>query len=329
MEAEKGPDDDEGPLMRVPALEDLLGISKIFVKFEGRNPTGTHKDRIARLHVETAKTLGFSGITVGTCGNYGVALAYYARLFGLKAYIFVPAGYTLGRSEEMLRYGARIIPVHGPYEKAVLESRKFAVEKGLYDANPGSHPEIDYLGYAEIAKEIALRINPYAVFVPVGNGTTLSGIHYGFKALGLKPRMVGVTTSFGNQVLREFYGVDGNDFAETEFNEPLVSIVSFDRDAALKAVNESGGYIFGFADDTALYYASLLKGVGINALPASALTLAGLVKFVRKFGVNGKNFVLVVTGGVKNGRGPTLDGRALSVNGWKDRARVGEVLQKV
>lgn len=117
------------PLMRVPALEDLSGISKIFVKFEGRNPTETHKDRRARLHVETAKTLGFSGITAGTCGNYGVALAYYARLFGLKAYIFVPASYTLRRSEEMLRYGARIIPVHGPYEKAVLESRTFAVEK--------------------------------------------------------------------------------------------------------------------------------------------------------------------------------------------------------
>jgi threonine synthase len=114
--------------------------------------------------------------------------------------------------------------------------------------------------------------------------------------------MVGVTTAFGNEALRRFYSDSSGDFAETAFNEPLVSERSFDVDEALRAVHESKGYVFGFPDDVALRYAELLRAtVGIKPLPASALVLAGLVKFARKFGLSNGRFVLVVTGGVRDG----------------------------
>jgi len=265
---------------------------------------------VARVHVEEANKLGFSGITTGTCGNYGISIAYFAWKYGLKAHIFIPRAYSNTRLEELKKYGVEVVFVDGSYEEAVFESKKFAKENNIYDANPGSKPWIDYEGYAAISREIAKNLTPYAVFVPVGNGTTLVGIYHGFRQLGITPHMIGVTTSFGNQVLNAFYTKsfdEVKDFAETELNEPLVSSISFDFDNALKAIYDSGGYVFGFADDVALRYAHLLERLeGIKALPASALVLAGLVKFVRKFGVNGKNFVLILTGGLKDGKSPNL-----------------------
>jgi threonine synthase len=330
MEGQKDSDDDGGPLIRGRELERVLGIRRIYLDFEGRNPTGTHKDRIAEEHAKRAAEEGYSAITVGTCGNYGVAIAYYAKVYGLKAYIFVPAGYTLERAGEMLAYGADVIPIHGPYEKVVFESRKFAVENSIYDANPGSNPEIDYEGYSTIAGEILQEVKPDAVFVPIGNGTTLAGIWHGFRRRGENPRMVGVTTSLGNQILWQFYGVETNEFVETPVNEPLVSMISFDAIEALKAVYESSGYVFGFADDDAIQYALLLeKTEGISALPASALTIAGLVKFARKFGMWRGNFVLILTGGVRGGEGLGAYGGALSYVRWENRARACALLEKV
>jgi len=329
MEAEKNSDDDGGPLVRAPLLEEALGVEGIYIDYEGRNPTGTHKDRIAKAHVEKALNKGHSAVTVGTCGNYGVAIAYYAKLYGLKAFVFVPANYTLERAGEMKALGAEVIPWPGTYEEVVAESRRFAMANGIYDANPGSHPEVDYAGYASIADEVLREVKPDVVFVPVGNGTTLAGIWHGFRGRA-KPRMVGVTTSLGNEILRRFYGDTRKEIAETPINEPLVSEISFDLDEAIMAVKESSGYVFGFADDTAYRCAELLRvTTGLSVLPASALTVAGLAKFVRKFGVWRGNFVLVLTGGAYGGESFGAYGGTLSYYGWKNSSWARAVLQKV
>ncbi|NJE01460.1 pyridoxal-phosphate dependent enzyme [Thermococcus sp. JdF3] len=319
-----------GRLFRAPLLEEFLGINEIHIEYEGINPTGTHKDRIAMAHAKRAREEGFSGITVGTCGNYGVAIASYARLFGLRAYIFVPEGYTLERLPEMRALGAEVIMVSGTYEDAVEASRRFAVEMNVYDANPGSKRDVDFTAYSLLAEQILERVQPDAVFVPLGNGTTLAGLGEGFKERGARPRMIGVTTAFGNEVLRRFHGDSNEDFAETALNEPLVSGRSFDRDAALLAVMNSNGYVFGFADDTALRCSEVLHlTTGLKIMPASALTLAGLVKFVVKFGIRKGKFVLLLTGGVDSGRGTRPYRGALSDLRWENGPRARALFQDV
>jgi len=330
---ESGGDEPPGGLNRIfraTSLEARAGVERIYVDYEGVNPTGTHKDRIARVHVERAVKEGFSGITVGTCGNYGAAVAYHAMTVGLRAVVFVPSGYSLERLYEIRTFGAEVVEIQGTYEDAVRASRRFASENGFYDANPGGRRDVDFEAYSALAEEVLMRMEPDVVFVPVGNGTTLAGLWRGFRRRGVEPRMVGVTTAFGNEVLRRFYGDPNADFAETVLNEPLVSSESFDADEALRAVYESGGYVFGFADDVALRYAGIIRSAtGISPLPASALTLAGLMKFVRKFGVGRRNFLLIVTGGVSNGKGPDTYGRALHDVRWEDRPRTRSVLQEV
>ena len=79
-------------LVRARNVEREMGFRQIYLKFEGGNPTGTQKDRIAFAQVMDAMRRGFDAITVATCGNYGVALALAASMAGLKCLIYIPEG---------------------------------------------------------------------------------------------------------------------------------------------------------------------------------------------------------------------------------------------
>jgi threonine synthase len=137
-------------------LETALGVRSIFLKFEGSNPTGTQKDRIARHCYDEAHAKGFDTITVATCGNFGASMAWACSHNGIRPTVFVPSDYHTPRIVEMEERGARIIRVPGDYEDAVLASRQAAREHGWYDANPGSDAqwEIARRGYGGIAHEI-------------------------------------------------------------------------------------------------------------------------------------------------------------------------------
>ena len=150
-------------------LESLLGFGNIYLKFEGSNPTGTQKDRISQYHVHKAMREGYDTVTVGTCGNYGVSLAYFANLVGLKAKILIPEKYTMTprRRETLNSLGAEILSDYDKYEDAVEASRRLAKTEHYYDANPGNGNE-GWRGYMSIATEIYAQLGncPTAVAAP-------------------------------------------------------------------------------------------------------------------------------------------------------------------
>lgn len=284
---------------------------RIYVKWEGGNPTGTQKDRAALMHVRRAIEQGYDTVTVGTCGNFGVALSYFANLSGLEAVIYVPSGYSNSRIWEMRKYGAKICLVDGKYEEAVERSVIDAMKYGYYDANPGSvNGEASIEAFKSLAYEIveALGFIPDLVSVPLGNGTTLAGIYRGFLEIASSlnsrkvPVMIGATTAHGNQVAetikrgsKELVILSEDDVRETELNEPLVSIKSFDGELALEAIMNSSGYVFEFEDEELLMLADVLRAEGINPLPASAASLGAIEKYLKEFG-GFENAVVVVTG---------------------------------
>ncbi|MDY6953372.1 MAG: pyridoxal-phosphate dependent enzyme, partial [Thermodesulfobacteriota bacterium] len=173
-------------LSRARNIEREVGLRQIYLKFEGGNPTGTQKDRIAFAQAMDALRRGFDAITVATCGNYGVAVALAASMAGLRCIIYIPEGYHTKRVQEMLGHGAEIISVRGDYENAVAVSRARAESDELYDANPGGdNTALQSKAYGEIAYEIydELRDAPGVVALPVSNGSTLAGIYKGFLSL--------------------------------------------------------------------------------------------------------------------------------------------------
>jgi threonine synthase len=191
-------------LSRARNIERMVGMRQIYLKFEGGNPTGTQKDRIAFVQAGDAMRRGFDTITVATCGNYGVAVALAASLVGLRCVVYIPRNYLTNRIQEIEELGAEIVRTGEDYESAVDASRDKAIEAEWYDANPGGRNTSTQLrAYGQIASEIYddLRDAPAAVAVPVSNGTTMAGIYRGFLSLYRRgktsrmPRMVAASSS--------------------------------------------------------------------------------------------------------------------------------------
>ncbi len=300
-------------LVRARNLERESGLRQIYVKFEGGNPTGTQKDRIAFAQARDALRRGYEAITVATCGNYGAALALAAAMGGLACRVFIPRAYTARRIDEMEALGARIERVEGDYETAVAASRRAAESGEIYDANPGgSNVALQLDAYAEIAYEIydELADAPAVLAAPVSNGTTLAGIHKGFVRLYRRgktsriPRMAAGSASGKNPIVRAFLkglphceDLEPGRIRETEVNEPLINWHAFDGEAALEALHGSRGWAGYASDREMLRQARLLKEAeGLSVLPASTAGLAVLLARRASEELPGDRYVAVLTG---------------------------------
>ena len=200
-------------LLRARNLEREFGIRQLFLKFEGGNPTGTQKDRIAFAQCMDALRRGYDTITLATCGNYGAACAFAAYFAGLRCIIFIPENYHTKRIREMEELGAEILRVPGDYENAVETSTRYAAEHEYFDANPGGDNTILQLqAYGEIAFEVydELRDAPKMVAGPVSNGTLMAGIHKGFVRLFRRgktsriPRTIAGSSAGKNPIVTSF-----------------------------------------------------------------------------------------------------------------------------
>lgn len=300
-------------LTRARNIEREVGFRQIYLKFEGGNPTGTQKDRIAFAQVRDALRRGFDAITLATCGNYGAAMAFASCLAGLRCIIHIPSTYHTKRAQEMIDYGAEIVRVEGDYEKSVDISKEFAEAEEIYDANPGGANTILQLrGYGEIAYEIydELRDAPGYVAAPVSNGTTLAGIYRGFVSLYRRgktsriPRMIAGSSYQKNPIIRAFQkkiphctDLEPGQIRETAVNEPLINWQSLDGDHALEAVRLSRGWAAYASDKNMLDFARLIRErEGLNALPASTAGLVALLDLHSKENLANDRYIIILTG---------------------------------
>lgn len=300
-------------LVRARNIERQFGMRQLYLKFEGGNPSGTQKDRIAFAQVMDAMRRGFDAITMATCGNYGVACAFAASLAGLKCLVFLPEQFHTKRVAEMENLGAEIKRITGDYESAVTASKKFAEAMELYDANPGgANTALQLRAYGEIAYEIydELRDAPAVVAVPVSNGTTLAGIYKGFLSLYRRgktsrmPKIIAGSSFNKNPIVQAFLknkstceDLDPQKIRETSINEPLINWHSIDGDYALHAVRETGGWASHSSDKSLLAFSKMLRDKeGLNILPASTAGLISLIDLYQKKNIPNDRYVIILTG---------------------------------
>jgi len=301
------------PLTRLRNVEREVGLRQIFAKFEGGNPSGSQKDRIAFAQALDALRRGYDAVTVATCGNYGAALALAASLAGLRCVAFIPRPYHARRVEEIEKHGATIVRGGEDYEEAVALSHELARSEDIYDANPGGPNLLTQMhAYGSIAYEIydELRDAPAAVAVPVSNGTTLAGIHRGFLSLYRRgktsriPRMVAGSSFKKNPIVQAWLNnlphcedLHPKKVRETAVNEPLINWHSIDGDHALAAVRETGGWAADASDKNLLDSAKLIRErEGLSVLPASTAGLVALLERHRKEPLTGDRYVVILTG---------------------------------
>jgi threonine synthase len=300
-------------LNRARNLERELNIRQLYIKYEGENPSGTQKDRIAFAQVHDAFRRNFSIISLATCGNYGVAVAYAAHLAGIHCKIYIPESYHTDRIKEMEKFDAEIIRLPGTYEDTVTESSKLALKNNWYDSNPGgANTALQIKAYAEIANEIydQLRDAPKYIASPVSNGTLLAGVYRGFVSLYKRgktsriPMFIAGSAAYKNPIISSFKSgfesckdIDPKLLRETIINEPLINWHSFDGDEALYAIRESGGEAHHISDKKMKEMSSfLLKKEGYRILPASTSGLIAFLQIHEKKEMISDRYVAILTG---------------------------------
>jgi threonine synthase len=286
-------------LRRAQKLEKRLGVRRLHIKLEGENPSGTHKDRMALLLALDARKKGFDTLAAATCGNYGAALAYVCEKLNMKCSIYIPCGFAAPRRPEIEERGVRVVIVDGDYEAALKAASEEALKNHWYNANPGgSNKDLGIYSYSFIAREIAQSLGrqPDWVSVPVGNGTVLAGVWQGFRAMGMKPRMLGCSNnnSAVRGVVRKMkVMLEVPDLEITEINEPLSGNFLPDGQEAVDSIVESNGAGAEVSDEELVKASKTVKeDEGLDLLPASAGAIWGIAQLESR----NHTFVAVATG---------------------------------
>lgn len=283
------------PLYEPAALTKSLGLQHFWMKDEGRNPTASFKDRASSVVVARAREIKAEVIVTASTGNAGAALAGMSAAIGQKAVIFAPKTAPQAKIAQLLIYGAKVILVDGNYDAAFDLTIEAAKEFGWYCRNTGFNPftaEGKKTAALEIWEQICLHqpegAKPLCVFVSVGDGNIISGIHKGFKDLmklgWLKqmPRIFGIQSEKSAAVANAY-------FAGTETIIPieattLADSISVDlpRDGvrAVRAARETGGAYITVSDEAIIAGIGELGKYGIFAEPAGSTAFVGLKKAI-------------------------------------------------
>jgi threonine synthase len=262
------------PLVRAENLEVELGISKIYLKLEGNNPSGHREDRLAYLLIRDALSRGNNTICMGTYGTVGGSLSFLAQYFDVNCVFYVPNKKKILR-KSLLTQNITIIEYGRTYEDCVLESRRVSEENGWYNANPGLENNImNMYAFSYIAKELFNQLNEKidTIFCPTGNGSSISGLHLGFKELWVDedidylPHIQAVSTEHGNAIIESFktgsrniITLDRKDVQETKYNRHMVNWKCFNGQDALNALYDTNGWAIGIRDDELLQYYEQFK----------------------------------------------------------------------
>jgi len=279
------------PVYKMDRLAEKLGLKRLWLKDESRNPTASFKDRASAIVVARSQEIKADVVVTASTGNAGAALAGMSAAVGQRAVIFAPRSAPPAKVAQLLVFGARVILVDGTYDDAFDLTVKAAQEFGWYCRNTGYNP-FTAEGKKTAAFEIwefmqnAIGAAPFTVFVSVGDGNIISGIHKGFKdllALGWieqMPRLIGVQAEGSAAVANAFHA--GTEIITPVSAHTLADSISVDlpRDGvrAVRAARESGGTYITVSDQEILSSIADLGRVGVFAEPAGATSFAGLVK---------------------------------------------------
>lgn len=289
------------PLIKADNLAKKIGLNaEIYLKYEGSNPTGSFKDRGMTMAVSKAKEEGSNAIICASTGNTSAAAAAYGAKAGLRTFVLIPDGYiALGKLSQAMMYGATVIAIAGNFDEALFRVQEISQKYPITLVNSTNPYRIE--GQKTGAFEIieALKDAPDYHFIPVGNAGNITAYFKGYEEFfALKestkiPKMMGYEATGSAAIVR----------GERILNpETIATAIRIGNPASWKqaenARDKSNGLIDHVSDEKIVEaYKILASTEGILAEPASAASVAGLIKAHSEGLVKeGSKIVCILTG---------------------------------
>ena len=277
------------PLIEAENLRLSLGVgSKIYLKYEGLNPTGSFKDRGMTVAVSKAVEEGASSVICASTGNTSASAAAYAAKAKLKCVVLIPEGaVALGKLSQALIHGAQVVAIKGNFDDALNLAKEISVEYPVVLVNSINPNRIE--GQKTAAFEIvdSLGDAPDYQFMPVGNAGNITAYWKGYKEyrtilMGKRevklPRMMGFQAEGAAPIVRGY---------PIKRPRTIATAIRIGNPASWKkaeeARDESKGVIDIVTDEEIIEAYKMLSSLeGLFVEPASAASVAGLVKYIRK-----------------------------------------------
>ena len=269
------------PLVRLVNLGAELGLSNLYAKVEGANPTGSFKDRGMVVAVSKAVEAGARGVICASTGNTSASAAAYGAAAGLEVIVVLPRGQiALGKLLQALIAGARVVAVDGNFDQALGIVRALAEQDDHPVTLVNSVNPHRIAGQKTAAFEICddLRRGPDILAIPVGNAGNISAYWAGFRDYAAAERIETLPRLWGFQAAGAAPIVAGRPIDQPETIATAIRIGNPASWAtAVAARDESHGTIEAVTDDEILAaYRDLARLEGIFCEPSSAASLAGV-----------------------------------------------------
>ncbi len=301
------------PLHNVPRLEEDIGVSRLRIKHEGMNPTGSFKDRGMTLGVEVAKRVGVDRLACASTGNTSAALAAYGGRGGMETLVLLPQGkVAAGKIAQASLHGARILEVDGNFDTCLDIVQDLAQRGEAYLLNSLNPFRLE--GQKTIGLEILEQFRdeegeyPDRIVLPVGNAGNTAALYKCFRELVESgaieseevPKLTGIQAAGAAPMVEAIE----NDWEDTERWEEVETRATAIRignpvnaPKALPGIRETGGTAAMVTDEQITEAQRDLASEGVGVEPASAASVAGLRKLREEGVVDSDETVVCLTTG--------------------------------
>ena len=296
------------PLYASKRVAPQLGLSHVWFKDDGRNPTASLKDRASAIAIAKADELGEHIITAATTGNAGSSLAGLAANAGVAAYIFAPASAPAGKIAQLRVFGSHLFLVDSNYDQAFDLCMEATERFGWYNRNTAFNPYM-VEGKKTVALEVAEQMRfeaPDKVIVSVGDGCIVSGVAKGFHdllTLGLidhMPQLIAVQAEGCAPIARAVISGEPVTYLEnpTSCADSIVAGIPRNHLMAVRDIRSSGGLAVTVSDDEIIDAIGFLgRNEGIFAEPAAAASVAALRKLANSGDLHQEDRIVVLITG--------------------------------
>lgn len=294
------------PLFPIPRLGAELGLRRLWIKFDGSNPTGTVKDRSSQTAVSCARQFGFDAIGVVSTGNAASSIATYATRAGLRGLVCCYTQSTAAKMAHIAGVASDVIWYDGVYDDMIRHFDAAVDRRWFFDGGASRNP-FKQEGKKSIALETYEQLGraPDLMVYPVGMGETLLASQRGWVALAATgrvdkpPRPVSAQSTEANTIAEAWRSGDelgAKTIGYTVAEGTAVGDMGAKGRLTLRRIREQDGLAGDVSDEETLDMQSRLAQVeGLWVGPTGAVPLAVTARLAREGQIDPEDEIVCIS----------------------------------